>query len=106
MTSRFLGDLADDGMADLGDGLRAVAAQTAPRRVALGPFTARLGQGVLMVPVTGLEDLGRAVCEATASSGSPPPARPFIGHVTLARGRNRGRVPDHLAGQPVDASPA
>lgn len=104
VTLRFIGDVADEAIADLNDALRAVAAQKAPRRVELGPSTARLGPGVLMVPVTGLDDLGRAVCEATAAFGSPPPERPFVGHVTLARGRNRRPVPAELAGQGVDGS--
>lgn len=104
VTLRFLGEVADDAVAAVGDALTAVALRRAPRRVELGPSTARLGQGVLMVPVTGLEDLGRAVTEATASFGTPPPDRPFVGHVTLARGRHRRPIPMHLAGQRVEAS--
>lgn len=104
VTLRFLGEVADDAIDDVGDALRAVASTRAPRRVALGPSTARLGRGVLMVPVHGLDDLGRAVTEAGASFGSPPPDRPFVGHLTLARGRHRQPIPAHLVGQRVEAS--
>jgi 2'-5' RNA ligase len=103
VTLRFLGDVTDETVTGVGDVLREVASARSPRRVELGPSTARLGQGVLMVPVTGLDDLGRAVSEATDSFATPPPDGPFVGHLTLARGRNRRAIPTHLAGGRVEA---
>ncbi len=33
-----------------------------------------------------------------------PQARPFVGHVTLARGRNRRPIPAHLGGRRIEVS--
>jgi 2'-5' RNA ligase len=104
VTLRFLGELPDDAVADVKGALWAVAARHAPRRVELGPSTSRLGRGVLMVPVAGLADLGRSVAEAMSLLGTPPPRRPFVGHVTLARGRNRRPIPASLSGQRIEAA--
>ena len=46
----------------------------------LGPATAAFGRGVLHVPVSGLEGLAAVV--------DPAPERPFVGHLTLGRGRD------------------
>ena len=56
----------------------------------LGPRVGRLGRGVLMVPVLGLEALAAAVVSAMACVGQPPDDRPFLGHLTLARLRGAG----------------
>ena len=56
----------------------------------VGPATGRFGRRVLHVPVSGLEDVAAAVVDATASVGAPPDDRPFAGHLTLARARDRG----------------
>ena len=49
----------------------------------------RLGRNVVCLPVRGLEALAAAVAEATAGVGDPPDPRPFAGHLTLARLRDR-----------------
>ena len=103
VTLRFLGEVTDDAMPSLVRALDAVRSQP-PRRVTIGPATARLGRHVLMVPVAGLDDLGQAVVDATDAIGSPPDDRPFTGHLTLARGRGHHAVPAALAGQPAEGS--
>lgn len=98
VTLRFLGNV-DDGDAAV-DALRSVRA--APCEAVLGPVVRRLGSGVVCVPVAGLGDVAAAVVEATAAVGDPPDARPFFGHLTLARLR---RVkPRGLLGAPISAS--
>jgi 2'-5' RNA ligase len=47
----------------------------------------RLGREVLALSVDGLADLAALVHDAFAGIGRPPEARPFRGHLTLARGR-------------------
>ncbi|HEU5083345.1 MAG TPA: RNA 2',3'-cyclic phosphodiesterase [Acidimicrobiales bacterium] len=97
VTLRFLGELpgaepvqaALDG-ADLGSTLEA----------RLGPRTRRLNPNVLVVPVTGVDDLAARVRAATAELGEPLGPKPFDAHLTIARRRRRGgRLP---AGEPVD----
>jgi 2'-5' RNA ligase len=79
-TLRFLGD------ADPAAVVAALGATTLPRATAeLGPQVGRLGLGVLVVPVGGLDALAGAVVTATAELGAPPDPRPFSGHLTLAR---------------------
>jgi 2'-5' RNA ligase len=104
VTLRFLGEVGDDAVPGVKETLGAVAARHVPRRVELGPSTGRLGRGVLMVPVAGLDDLGGAVAEATSGFGVLPPRRPFVGHVTLARARNRRSIPASLSGQPIEGA--
>ena len=73
----------------------------------LGPAVGRFGQRVLQVPVAGLEDVARAVVKRTKRLGKPPENRPFSGHLTLARVRDRrGPRVDlrPLCGGPVSAS--
>lgn len=103
VTLRFLGEVAEHELAALVQALDALRSQSR-RRVTLGPTTARLGPHVLMVPVSGLDDLGRAVVDATRAFGQLPDDRPFTGHLTLARGRGRHAVPAALAGQPGGGS--
>ena len=68
----------------------------------MGPATGRFGRRVLHVPVHGLEDLAAATVEATAGVGLPPDRRPFAGHLTLARARDRRGVDLRpLSGVPV-----
>ena len=96
VTLRFLGEVADPGPV-------AAALDAAPLtgcEATLGPAVARLGRGVVMVPVGGVETLAGEVVAATASIGRPPERRPFAGHLTLARVR-RGPLRD-LVGEPVD----
>ncbi|HEX6420307.1 MAG TPA: 2'-5' RNA ligase family protein [Acidimicrobiales bacterium] len=96
VTLRFLGEVDDAGpvVAALD------AAPLAPCTAVAGPAVARLGRSVVMVPVAGVEALAAAVTAATADLGVPPAARPFDGHVTIARVR-RGSLRD-LVGEPID----
>jgi 2'-5' RNA ligase len=104
VTLRFLGEVDEGQLPALEQALAATAADHSGRRVAMGPVTARLTRSVLVVPVAGLEDLGRAVIVATAGYGAPPEPRAFTGHLTLARSRARGTIPASLAGRPVAAA--
>jgi 2'-5' RNA ligase len=87
VTLRFVGD-ADVGALDRALADRFGAPVAAPTCV-LGPKVSRLGRSVVCVPAAGLDELAAAVREATASLGEPPDPRPFAGHLTLARLRNR-----------------
>jgi RNA 2',3'-cyclic 3'-phosphodiesterase len=83
VTLRFLGP-ADEAAA-----VEALGRLRAPRASArLGPRVSRLGRSVVCLPVTGLDDLAAAVRTATEGIGDPPD-RPFVGHLTLARLRDR-----------------
>lgn len=104
VTLRFLGEVDDAEAPALGQAVEAVAARHPARQVTLGPATTRLSRSVLVVPVTGLDDLGAAVAAATSGIGAPPEDRPFSGHLTLARARGRGAVPVALAGDAVGAA--
>lgn len=80
VTLRFLGRAdVDDAIAALGS-LEATVAEAV-----LGPRPGRLGRGIFMLPVAGLDDLAGAVRRCTATVGDPPDPRPFQGHLTLAR---------------------
>ncbi len=96
VTLRFLGRAEPEAAAAALDALRA-----APAEAELGPAVRRLGRGVLMVPVKGLDELATAVVECTAAVGEPPEDRRFRGHVTLARTTTAG-IGD-LVGTPVAA---
>nr|MDQ3757176.1 RNA 2',3'-cyclic phosphodiesterase [Actinomycetota bacterium] len=97
VTLRFLGE------ADVEAAAHALASVRYPRRpvAVLGPDVGRLGRSVLHVPVAGLDDLAAAVVAATAGVGSPPPDRPFRGHLTLGRSRKGRASPALPAGGPV-----
>ena len=94
VTLRFLGSIDPGEAAAALDGLGWAAAEAR-----LGPATALLGRGVLMVPVDGVDGLAGAVAAATGDLGGLREDRPFTGHLTLARAR--GRVPAGWAGRPV-----
>jgi 2'-5' RNA ligase len=80
VTLRFL------GTCDVVASTDALGSLQAPCTTAvLGPRVGRMGRGVLIVPVGGLEAVAAAVILATASIGPPPEDRPFLGHLTLAR---------------------
>lgn len=68
----------------------------------LGPVAEVLGDGVVMVPVAGLDDLAASVVAATAKLGEQPDSRPFVGHLTLCRFRKD--PPPDLVGRAVVAS--
>src|SRR5205814_2814448 len=101
VTLRFFGE------AKLEDALGALRRVSAESTVAeMGPETGRFGKRVLHVPVGGLEAVGKAVIRATKKVGRPPEDRPFSGHLTLARARDRRRGVDlqPLCGVAVAAS--
>jgi 2'-5' RNA ligase len=84
VTLRFLGDV--DDAQPVVDALASGLAGTPAASVHLGPATARLGRGVLMIPVEGLEGVAAAVLDATREVVPVPEgAFGFRGHLTLAR---------------------
>jgi len=85
VTMRFLGRVEDPEEAI--EALRGVRADCC--EAVLGGEVKRLGSRVLMIPVEGVEAVGKAVIEVTAKVGEPPEDRPFKGHLTLARARGR-----------------
>ena len=94
VTLRFLGE------ADVGDVSALLDGATLPSATAvLGPTVRRLGRGMLVVPVDGLDELAAAVHHATAGVGKPPEGRGFRGHITIAR--RRGDAPLPMVGEPV-----
>jgi 2'-5' RNA ligase len=107
ITLRFLGGVDDpapvaEALVRVPAALRASGVHEV--RAELGPASAWFeGRRILQVPVAGLEPLAGAVADATGAWGTPSPA-PFIGHLTLARVRGRGRGARSLAGSPLEAS--
>ena len=97
VTLRFLGEAESD---------HAVAAlavvEAASCEATLGPQVSRLGRSFLVVPVSGLDELAAAVVRATGAIGQPPEPRPFTGHLTVARLKNRGAC--RVAGAPISGS--
>jgi len=100
VTLRFFGSVDFE---DAAAALRSVAASATAAE--LGPETGRFGKRVLHVPVSGLEGVAKAVVRATKKVGKPPEPRPFKGHLTLARARDRRRGVDlrPLVGTPIAA---
>jgi RNA 2',3'-cyclic 3'-phosphodiesterase len=96
VTLRFLGDAEPDDVVDALAGAR-----LAPTRARLGPALELVGRRALAVPIAGLDELARTVIERTSTIGQPPRQR-FVGHLTLARVKDRGR-PDAL-GVPISAA--
>ena len=94
------------GAVELEDASAALQSMSAPATSGvLGPETGRFGKRVLHVPVAGLDVVAKAVVPATKRVGKPPEPRPFKGHLTLARARDRRRGVDlrPLIGTPVAA---
>ncbi|MFL5337853.1 MAG: RNA 2',3'-cyclic phosphodiesterase [Geminicoccaceae bacterium] len=98
VTLRFFGSVETP---EAVDALHAVSASSTTAVV--GPETGRFGKRVLHVPVSGLDPVAKAVVRATKKVGKPPEPRPFKGHLTLARARDRRRGVDlrPLVGTPV-----
>jgi 2'-5' RNA ligase len=94
VTLRFLGSV--ESVEPVAAALSAIS--VAPVRAIMGPAVARLSRHVLCVPVAGLDDVASAVVDATAGLGKPPEDRPFKGHLTLARARDRRADLRPLAG--------
>ncbi len=100
VTLRFLGSVEEQAARDAFGRIEAGAPE-----VRLGPETGRFGRRVLHVPVHGLEGVAAAVGAATARLGQSGDERPFHGHLTLARARDRRGVDLRpLAGVPVSGS--
>src|ERR671932_2778344 len=97
---RPLGHVDERLVPDLAEALRDALDGAPPARCVLGPANVRLAGQWLAVPVTGLEELGRAVFEATEPVVPVTHPQPFRTDLVLAR----GRVPAHLAGTPVQGS--
>lgn len=97
VTLRFLGSVDDER--EVVAAVRSATNGAVPVPVALGPGSQRLGRGILVVPVAGLDALAADVVDATARLGRPPDDRPFHGHVTLARAKRR--LPRRVIGLPV-----
>lgn len=85
VTLRFFGELPSPD-----DAVAALSSVVAPALGAVvGPAMTVVGRRVVCVPVSGLEPVAEAVLAATAGIGEPPPSRPFTGHITVARTRDR-----------------
>jgi 2'-5' RNA ligase len=104
VTLRFLGEAAlDETVAAIDAMVVAAVADDERQGIArLGPRVSRLGRNVVCVPCEGLEALAATVGEATSSIGDPPDPRPFTGHLTLARLKQRAAC--GLAGTAFDAA--
>ena len=87
VTLRFFGELSpvqvDEAAAALTEVARGLPGDITARG---GPATRFLGPGLLIWPVDGLGPAAAPVGQATAHIGQPVADRPFIGHVTIARG--------------------
>jgi 2'-5' RNA ligase len=97
VTLLFLGE-ADPGPAAAA--LDRTLLPSGPVCARAGPATARLGRSVLQVPVAGLDNLAGTVGMALSPGGAPQD--PFVGHLTLARGRRPGDLAP-LVGIPFQA---
>ena len=97
VTMRFFGEADVDEVMEACGRVDAAACD-----LTLGPRVERLGRGVVMVPVHGLDAVADAVIAATGTVGRAPEARAFRGHVTLARTKGAARCP--LVGRPVSAA--
>jgi 2'-5' RNA ligase len=81
--------------------LRGAALPSGAVPVSLGPATGRFGHRVVHIPVTGLDEVAAAVRVALPGDDD----RPFRGHLTLARARERPGVDlSSVVGVPLDAS--
>lgn len=96
MTLRFLPCAVPEQVASALD-----QAALAQADVSLGPSVVSCSDRVVMIPVSGLEDLAAAVLEVTEHLGPLDP-RPFTGHLTLARTKNVAEPP--LVGRQISES--
>jgi 2'-5' RNA ligase len=79
VTLRFFGEADPDEIAAAMDDV------PVPVTARLGPAVDVISDRVLVVPVSGLDDLARAIARSTRDIGQPPPKRRFNGHLTIAR---------------------
>ncbi|HZD38698.1 MAG TPA: hypothetical protein VE664_08670 [Actinomycetes bacterium] len=96
---RPLGHVEDRVVPPLRDVLEAELDGAPAVECRLGPATRRIGDW-LGAPVEGLNELAAIVFEVTSELVPVTHPQPFQADVVLAR----GRVPRHLAGQPVSGS--
>ena len=99
ITLRFLGNDAEPDA--VVEALSSI--EHSPIDVHAGPATKKLGPGVLMLPVRGLDDLANEVHDATEQVVPITEHRPFRAHLTMARAHTRGQIPRSLEGAPFDA---
>lgn len=99
VTLRFLGNV--DDVDEVRDALGTI--DLPATEVRLGPATKRLGNGVLMLPVHGVDDLAHAVLRVTDEI-VPAEERHFTGHLTVARAKSRGAIPKSIEGTPLESS--
>ena len=86
VTLRFFGEIDGKGIEAATASLRQALSGLPARLTAQGgPSTRFLGPGLVIWPVSGLDDAAQAVERATASTGKPPADRKFLGHMTMAR---------------------
>lgn len=97
-TLRFLGDAHID---DVGEALSRAELPIAWAR--LGPAIDMLGSHSVIAPVAGLDDLARAVDDATAGIGTLEPRPTYLGHITVARVK-RGAIVRKVVGMLCDAT--
>ncbi len=95
------------GSAEVDETVAAFRAMPLPRGpvgARVGPATGRFGRRIVHVPVAGLDEVANAV-RAVLPGGDD---RPFTGHLTLARARDRRGVDRsalyEVVGVPLDAS--
>ncbi len=98
VTLRFLGRVED--VQDVRDALATIELPAA--EVSVGPATKRLGNGILMLPVHGLDAVAHEVLRVTDEI-VPAEERHFTGHLTVARAKSRGAIPKSLEGTPFEA---
>lgn len=87
VTLRFIGDCDPARVLDALAGERFRGGDAV-----LGPRVETLGRRVVVVPVSGLEELAAQVRRATAQLGQPP-EQSFRGHLTLARSKGKPTGP-------------
>jgi len=102
MTLRFLGESDEREVVDALDGFD--HGDPPPPVARLGPAVDVMGGRALVIPVTGLDELARAVERATKHLGEPPRKR-FVGHLTLARCARGARMPEVLGAPFADEFP-
>jgi 2'-5' RNA ligase len=86
VTLRFFGEIDGKDIDGATSSLRRAASSLPAQLTAQGgPSTRFLGPGLVIWPVSGLDDAAHVVERATARTGKPPPDRSFLGHMTMAR---------------------